>query len=164
MSQIFPPSIPWWKIKYFDEKLNTLYLFFKSKYGRGRPETCIKSRFRAWNALLCMFPVFHYHILIWKTKFFINCYFLKEIWLKKNWDMHKLAFQGLKHTFMHVSGLPLPYFDLKNEFIKILVFHQIMLCGTLETCINMRFRAWNARLCMSQVFPQAYFDEKPNTL
>ena len=25
--------------------------------------------------------------------------------------------------------------------------------GRPETCINVRFRAWNARLCMSQVFP-----------
>ena len=27
--------------------------------------------------------------------------------------MHKRAFQGLKRTFMHVSGLPPPYFDKK---------------------------------------------------
>ena len=25
--------------------------------------------------------------------------------------MHKPAFQGLKRMFMHVSGLPQPYFD-----------------------------------------------------
>ena len=28
--------------------------------------------------------------------------------------MHKRAFQGLKRTFMHVSVLPPPYFDLKK--------------------------------------------------
>ena len=27
--------------------------------------------------------------------------------------MNKRAFQALKRTFMHVSGLPLPYFDDK---------------------------------------------------
>ena len=37
--------------------------------------------------------------------------------------MYKSAFQGLKRTLMHFSGLPLPYFDIKNEFVKNLVFH-----------------------------------------
>ena len=30
--------------------------------------------------------------------------------------MHKRAFQALKRTFMHVSGLPLPYFDNKTKY------------------------------------------------
>ena len=30
--------------------------------------------------------------------------------------MHKRAFQGLKRTFMHISGLPPPYFDNKTEY------------------------------------------------
>ena len=54
--------------------------------------------------------------------------------------MYKSAFQGLKPTFVHVSRLPLPYFDLKNEFLNNLVF-QVMLGGRLEICINVRFRA-----------------------
>ena len=29
--------------------------------------------------------------------------------------MHKRAFQGLKRTFMHVSGLPPAYFDNKTK-------------------------------------------------
>ena len=29
--------------------------------------------------------------------------------------MHKRAFQALKRTFMHVSGLPPPYFDNKTN-------------------------------------------------
>ena len=29
--------------------------------------------------------------------------------------MHKHAFQALKRTFMHVSGLPPPFFDKKNN-------------------------------------------------
>ena len=116
-----PPSILWWKTKYF------INWFFKSKYGGGRPENCINVRFRTWNACLCMFPVFHYHILIWKIKYFINCYFLKELRLAKNWDTHKLAFQGLKRTLKHVSGLPPPYFDFKNQILyKLLFFKGIM--------------------------------------
>ena len=39
--------------------------------------------------------------------------------VEKTWNMHKRAFQGLKRTFMHVSGLPPPYFDIKTKhFIK----------------------------------------------
>ena len=34
--------------------------------------------------------------------------------------MHKRAFQGLKRTFMHVSGLTPPYFDLKKQFIMFM--------------------------------------------
>ena len=36
--------------------------------------------------------------------------------------MHKRAFQALKRTFLHVSGLLPAYFGLKNQFIKELVF------------------------------------------
>ena len=54
--------------------------------------------------------------------------------------MHKRAFQGLKHTFMHFSGLPLPYFDFKKKLIiKFLVFLSDG-GGRPETCINVRFR------------------------
>ena len=35
--------------------------------------------------------------------------------------MHKRAFQAPKRTFMHVSGLPPPYFDNKTKFNKYLV-------------------------------------------
>ena len=37
----------------------------------------------------------------------------------KTWDMHKRAFQGLKRMFMHVSGLPPPYFDNKMKYFLI---------------------------------------------
>ena len=30
--------------------------------------------------------------------------------------MHKRAFQDLKRTFMHVSGLAPPYFDNKTKY------------------------------------------------
>ena len=66
--------------------------------------------------------------------------------------MHKRAFQALKRTFRHVSGLPLSYFDKKSIYKFLLLSKNAG--GRPETCINVRFRAWNARLCMSQVFPQ----------
>ena len=72
----------------------------------------------------------------------------------KTWDMHKRAFQGLKRTFMHVSGLLSAYFDLKNQKLYKLVFLSKYAGRRPETCINVRFRAWNARLCMSEFFPQ----------
>ena len=41
--------------------------------------------------------------------------------------MHKRAFQCLKRTFMHVSGLLPPYFDLKNQiFFKLVFLNQNM--------------------------------------
>ena len=40
------------------------------------------------------------------------------------WDFQKRVFQGPKRTFMHVSGLPPPYFDLKNQLIYKLGFYQ----------------------------------------
>ena len=35
--------------------------------------------------------------------------------LRKTWDMDKRAFQALKRTFMHVSGLRPAYFDNKTN-------------------------------------------------
>ena len=80
----------------------------------GRPETCINVRFRAWNARLCMFQVFPHHILIIKL-FYKAFSFIIKIWWGKTLNMHKRAFQGLKRTFVHVSGLPPPYFDNKTN-------------------------------------------------
>ena len=40
--------------------------------------------------------------------------------------MHKHAFQALKRTFMHVSGLPPPFFDKKTICKVIGFFYQIM--------------------------------------
>ena len=51
----------------------------------------------------------------------------------KTSDMHKRTFQALKRTFMHVSG--------RNKTFQV---------GEDLKCINAR----NARLCMTQVFPQ----------
>ena len=68
--------------------------------------------------------------------------------------MHKRAFQALKRTFMHVSGLPPPYFDNKNQILYELVLLSKYGGGSPETCINVRFRALNVRLCMFQDFPR----------
>ena len=60
--------------------------------------------------------------------------------------MHERVFQGLKRTFMHVSGLPPPYFDKKKQIekkkqsIKYLVLLSKDGGGRPETCINVRFR------------------------
>ena len=54
--------------------------------------------------------------------------------------MHKRAFQDLKRTFMHVSGLPLPYFDFKKANTYILVFESKYGGARPKTPINVRFR------------------------
>ena len=36
--------------------------------------------------------------------------------------MHKFVFQGLKRTFMHVSGLPPPDYDKKNQLLFKLIY------------------------------------------
>ena len=108
--------------------------FFKSKHGGERPETCISVRLRTWNSHLCMSQVFSYHIFylrIWNARLCMsqvlphhilikNQLLLKLVvfiqkWQGKTWDIHQRAFQGLKRTFLHVAGLPLPYFDLKTN-------------------------------------------------
>ena len=54
--------------------------------------------------------------------------------------MHKRAFQALKRTFMHVSGLPPPYFDNKTNILYKLVLLSKYGGGSPEKCINVRFR------------------------
>ena len=47
--------------------------------------------------------------------------------------MHKRALQCLKRTFMHVSGLLPPYFDLKNQILyKLFFFIKIWWGKTLD--------------------------------
>ena len=50
--------------------------------------------------------------------------------------MHKRAFQGLKLTFMHVSELPPPNFDLKNQVLHKMVFLLKYGVARPEKCIN----------------------------
>ena len=46
--------------------------------------------------------------------------------------MHKRAFQELKRTFMHVSGLPPPYFDNKTKYFIIQFYYQNMVGEDLK--------------------------------
>ena len=55
--------------------------------------------------------------------------------------MHKRAFQGLKSTFMHVSGLPPPYFDKKTKYFFKLILLSNYGGERPETSINVRLRA-----------------------
>ena len=56
--------------------------------------------------------------------------------------MHKRAFQALQRTFMHVSGLPLPYFDFKKNNLYSTWFFKIKKWwGRHETFVNVRYRA-----------------------
>ena len=43
--------------------------------------------------------------------------------------MHKRAFQALQRTFMHVSGLPPPYFDLKKLIYIVYGFFNQKMVG-----------------------------------
>ena len=54
--------------------------------------------------------------------------------------MHKRAFQALKRTFMHVSGLRSTFFDKKTNYL-IIFFSSKYGEGRPETCMNLRFRA-----------------------
>ena len=78
--------------------------------------------------------------------------------------MPKHAFQALKRTFMHVSGLPHQILITKNYFIKYLVFLSKYDGGRPETCINVRFMPSNARLGIFHVFPHHILIIKLNTL
>ena len=146
---------------YFDLKNQKLYkLVLLSKYARRRPETCINVRFRAWNARLSMSQVFPQHILIIKLIYKVFGFIIKICW-GKTWDMHKRAFQGLKRTFIHVSGLPAAYFDNKTNLKSFWFFIKIWWGKTWD----MRKRAFQAlkrTLMHVSGLPPAYFDNKTN--
>ena len=77
----------------------------------------------------------------------------------KSWNMHKRAFQGLKRTFMHVSGLPPSFFDNKTNLLSIWFYYQKMVGKTW----NMHKRAFQGlKLTFMHVsgFPPPYFDNK----
>ena len=99
-----------------------------------------------------------------KTKYFINLFFKIKIWWGMTWDMHKRAFQDLKLTFMHVSGLPHHIQTEKKLFSNLFCCLSKYGGGRPEKCINVRFRAWNPLLCMLQVFPLPYFNKRQNKL
>ena len=71
--------------------------------------------------------------------------------------MHKRAFQALKRTFMHVSGLPPPYFDLKNNLDVIWYFIKIWWRKTLDM-YNRAFQALKLTFMYVSGLPPPYFD------
>ena len=159
MSQVFHRYILILKKKQFIKKL----VFF-SKYGGRRPETGINVSFRLWNARLCMAQVFLHHISIKKKTTYKIFGFFYQVMVGKTCDMRKRAFQGPKRTFMHVSGLPPPYYGSKNQILYKSVLLSKYDGGRPETCRNVRFRLRNARLCMSQVFPHHFLKKKNQLL
>ena len=72
--------------------------------------------------------------------------------------MHKRVFQGLKRTFMHVSGLPSPYFDSKTNLKKNWFFSSNYGGGRPDTCINVQFSAGNATFIHVSGLLLKYFD------
>ena len=96
-------------------------VFFLSKYGGGRSDTCINVRFRAWNASLCMSQFLTNQISFKNIiKYLV---YLNQNMVKEDLRHAKSAFQDLKLTFMHVSELPPPNFDLKNQVLHKMVFY-----------------------------------------
>ena len=151
MSQVFPHHV------LVKKPITLVIVFFKkSRYGEGRPETCINVHFRAWNARLYISQVFFQHILIKKkNNLKNNCFFFHQF----------LVGEDLRQAWKRVSGpethvyarlrCSLTIFWLKNQFIKILFFFKSKSGGGRpETCTNVHFRAWNARLYIPQVFFQ----------
>ena len=80
----------------------------------------------------------------------------------KTSDMHKRAFQALKGTFMDVSSLPTPDFDLKKTkcFIN-LFFYQNMVGKDLRhayTCVS--GPETHVYACLRSGHPPPFFDLK----
>ena len=76
--------------------------------------------------------------------------------------MHKRAFQGLKRTFMHVSGLVSAYFDLKNQKLYKLVFF-IKICWAKTWDMHKRaFQGLKRTFMNVWILHAAYFDKKTN--
>ena len=107
-----------------------------------------------------MSQIFPHHISIFKKIYITDIDFFIKLWWGKTWDMHKRSFQSLKRTFMRVSGLSLPYFDFKNQLLYNFFLSKYG-GGRHETCTNVRFRPWNARFCMPQVFLPLFWLKKP---
>ena len=60
-----------------------------------------------------MFQVFPHHILINKTRFIKYLVLLSKYGGGRPEKCLNVQFEGKKRTFMHVSGLPPPFFDDK---------------------------------------------------
>ena len=75
--------------------------------------------------------------------------------------MHKRAFQGLERTFMHVSGLPPPYFDNKT-FYKVFSFIIKLWKGETWNMHKRAFQGLKRSLMHVSGISPPYFDNKTN--
>ena len=73
--------------------------------------------------------------------------------------MHKRAFQGLKRTFMHVSGLSAVYFD-KNLIYKIFGFIIKIWWGKTCDMHKCAFQGLKCTFVHVSGLPPPYFDNK----
>ena len=116
-----------------------------------------KCAFHALKRLFCMSQIFPQHILIKKPITLEIVFFLIKLWRGKTWDMHKRAFQALKRAFLHVPHLPPPYFDFKKTIWKVIGFLSKYVGGRPDTCINVRFRPWNAHFACLRSSPNIFW-------
>ena len=75
--------------------------------------------------------------------------------------MHKRAFQGLKTTFNHVSGLPPPYFDFKKaNMLQISFFIKKNMAEKTSDMHKRTFQALKRTFMHVSGLLPAYFDLK----
>ena len=79
------------------------------------------------------------------------------------WDKNESAFQGMKRTFMHVSGLPPPFFDNKtNYFIKRFIIK--IWWGKTWDMHERAFQGLKRTFIHVSGLPPPYFDSKNQIL
>ena len=144
---------------YFDKKSTTFKFgcFYPNmvRENLSHPSTCVSGPETHVSACCRSSPT-----LFWFKNQLIKYLISNQIWWGKTWDMHKRALKGLKRTLMHILGFPYHILIKKTIFFSNQKYHR----RRPEICINVRFRAWNARFCMSQVFPHHILILKNQTL
>ena len=126
-----------------------------SKYGKGKPETSINVRFRAWNARLCMLQVFPYHILIEKLTY-------KVFDIKSNFGGGRPEVCINVHLRAWNAHLCMSQFFAKHISFKKIIYKYLVSLNQnmLVEDLSVRLRNWNSRFCMSQVFPHKILIKK----
>ena len=75
--------------------------------------------------------------------------------------MHKRAFQGLKTTFNHVSGLPPPYFDFKKaNMLQISFFIKKNMAEKTSDMHKRAFQGLKCTIMHVSSLPPPSFDKK----
>ena len=74
--------------------------------------------------------------------------------------MHKRAFQGLKRTFIHVSGLPPPYFENKKSFCRVIGFFFKTWWGKTRDMHKRAFQGLKRTFIHVSGLPPPYFENK----